>query len=136
MKVSLCMIARDEAGHLAACLSTVTGLVFEIVVVDTGSTDETRAIAGGFGARGVASPWAAAFLAARTESIPRARGAFIFGLAPDEGVPEASRAELAALFGALEPKSGYLLRSVSPGPNGTPIRDARQLRIFPNDPRL
>src|SRR5262245_2807085 len=113
MKVSLCMIARDEAGHLAACLSTVTGLVFEIVVVDTGSTDETRAIAEGFGARVVAFPWDDDFAAARNESIRRARGAFIFWLDADERVPEASRAELAALFGALEPKSGYLLRSVS-----------------------
>ena len=45
------MIVRDEEANLPHCLSSVSGLFDEIVVVDTGSTDRTREIAREFGAR-------------------------------------------------------------------------------------
>ncbi|MBW8034158.1 MAG: glycosyltransferase family 2 protein [Planctomycetes bacterium] len=41
MKVSLCMIVRNEIAHLETCLDSVEELVDEIVIVDTGSTDGT-----------------------------------------------------------------------------------------------
>ena len=44
-RVSLCMIVKDEAASLATCLGSVADLVDEIVVVDTGSTDATAAVA-------------------------------------------------------------------------------------------
>ena len=43
--VSLCMIVKNEEAVLARCLDSVKDLVDEIVIVDTGSTDATRAIA-------------------------------------------------------------------------------------------
>ena len=45
------MIARDEAENLAVCLESVVKHVDEIIVVDTGSRDATRAVALRFGAR-------------------------------------------------------------------------------------
>jgi tetratricopeptide (TPR) repeat protein len=102
-RISLCMIARDQAEHVAACLRTIADLVFESVLVEAESF---------------------------AESIRRARGEWIFWLDAHDRVPDASRAELAALFEALDPNAGYLLRSVSPG-----VREERQLRIFPNDAR-
>jgi hypothetical protein len=48
---SLCMIVRNEERYLAGCLESVADLVDEIVVVDTGSTDNTPDIARRFGAR-------------------------------------------------------------------------------------
>jgi len=51
MSVTLTMIVRDEASNLAACLAPVAELFDEVIVVDTGSTDATRDIARGFGAR-------------------------------------------------------------------------------------
>ena len=44
--VSLCMIVKNEEDVLARCLESVSDLVDEIVVVDTGSTDRTREFAG------------------------------------------------------------------------------------------
>ena len=39
--ISLCMIVRDEAAVLERCLQSVAHLVDEIIIVDTGSVDET-----------------------------------------------------------------------------------------------
>jgi len=39
------MIVRDEDATLPGCLESVRGLVDEVVIVDTGSTDRTREIA-------------------------------------------------------------------------------------------
>jgi hypothetical protein len=50
-QLSLCMIVRDEAARLAACLKAVKPLADDLVIVDTGSTDRTMDIARLFGAR-------------------------------------------------------------------------------------
>lgn len=44
-ELSVCMIVRDEERHLAAALRSVEALAGEIVVVDTGSRDQTPEIA-------------------------------------------------------------------------------------------
>ena len=46
--ISLCMIVRDEAAVLERCLQSVAHLVDEIIIVDTGSVDETKTIAATF----------------------------------------------------------------------------------------
>src|SRR5262249_15139721 len=55
-KVSLCMIVKNEEANLAGCLSPCAGLVDDIVIVDTGSTDRTKEVAVEFGARSVSRP--------------------------------------------------------------------------------
>ncbi|MBU3847674.1 MAG: glycosyltransferase family 2 protein [Candidatus Acinetobacter avistercoris] len=49
--VSLVMIAKNESRHLAACLETVHDIVDEIIILDSGSTDNTREIAEKYGAK-------------------------------------------------------------------------------------
>jgi len=44
-KISACLIVRDEQGTIEACLASIRQYVDEIVIVDTGSTDDTPAIA-------------------------------------------------------------------------------------------
>ena len=56
--VSLCMIARDEEATIGMAIKSVLALVDEIVVVDTGSHDNTRIIAEGYGARVIDLAWA------------------------------------------------------------------------------
>ena len=50
---SLCMIVRNEEAVLKRCLESAGGLFDQIVIVDTGSTDRTKAIAGEFHGRGL-----------------------------------------------------------------------------------
>jgi len=49
--VSLVMIVKNEARHLEACLKTVKDIVDEIIILDSGSTDSTEAIAQQYGAK-------------------------------------------------------------------------------------
>ena len=46
--ISLCMIVRNEEKVLGRCLSCVRKFVDEIIIVDTGSSDQTKEIAHSF----------------------------------------------------------------------------------------
>lgn len=78
------MIVKNEAAHLAQCLSKVQPYVDEIVVVDTGSTDDTVAIAQQYGARLSYFEWCDDFAAARNFSIAQATGDWVLTLDADE----------------------------------------------------
>jgi len=78
------MIVRNEAAMLADALRTVVKVVNEIVVVDTGSTDNTPDIARAVGARVYFFPWCDSFAAARNESLRRARSDWIFVMDADD----------------------------------------------------
>lgn len=69
MVVAAVMMVRNEAARLGACLESLRGLIDEINVVDTGSTDDTVAIAERFGARVMHSPWSADFSKHRNEAF-------------------------------------------------------------------
>lgn len=83
------MIVRDEEARLPHCLKSVHGLVDELVIVDTGSSDRTIEIAKSFGARVYFFDWCDDFAAARNESLQHATGEWIWVLDADEVfVPE------------------------------------------------
>jgi tetratricopeptide (TPR) repeat protein len=84
MRLSLCLIARDEERFLDGCLASVHGAVDEIVVVDTGSKDATADIARSHGARVLHEAWRDDFSAARNTSLAAARGDFALVLDADE----------------------------------------------------
>ncbi len=86
--LSLCMIAKNEAEMLGECLARVKPIVDEMIVVDTGSTDETKAIAKEAGAAIYDFTWQDDFSKARNFSIRKARGEWILVLDADEFVSE------------------------------------------------
>jgi tetratricopeptide (TPR) repeat protein len=131
------MIVRDEAAHLADCLDSVRGLCDEVVVVDTGSRDTTADIARQRGAKVFSSPWTDDFAAARNASIAHAKGDWIFWLDADDRVIADTLPQLARLFRGLpEGDVGYLMRVLSPGPDGGPMFDTWHVRLFPNKPHI
>jgi len=83
-KLSLCMIAKDEDFFLKDCLDSVKGLVDEIILVDTGSTDNTIQIAKDFGAKVIHQEWDDDFSKPRNLSLKNATGDWILFLDPDE----------------------------------------------------
>jgi tetratricopeptide (TPR) repeat protein len=89
MELSLCMIVKNEELALPSCLSTVKGVVDEMVVLDTGSSDRTPEIAKEFGARVYNFEWCNDFSKARNQSLKYVQGNWILVLDADEVlVPE------------------------------------------------
>src|SRR4029077_18021100 len=86
MLLSAAIIVKDEADHLDACLSSLHGLVDEIVVVDTGSTDGSVAVAERHGAVVAHEPWRGDFSAPRNRSLDLATGDWILYIDADERV--------------------------------------------------
>ena len=86
--ISACVIARNEEDHLGRCLDSVRGIVDEIVVVDTGSTDRTVEIARERGARVFHFTWINDFSAARNQLLRHATGDWVLVLDADFYVPE------------------------------------------------
>ncbi|MCP4972392.1 MAG: glycosyltransferase [Prochlorococcus sp.] len=82
--LSLSMIVRNEEPRLEACLSSVKDFVDEMVVVDTGSTDNTVAIAEAAGARVEHIPWPGDFAPARNAALEMVKGDWVLVLDADE----------------------------------------------------
>lgn len=95
--LSLCMIVRDEATSLGRAIASFEGVADEIVVVDTGSTDDTIAVAEAHGARVVRHAWQKDFALARMAGFDAATGDWVFGLDADERLLPQSREEVRRL---------------------------------------
>lgn len=83
-RLSLCIIVKNEAPNLSRCLDSVQGVVDEIILVDTGSTDETVAIAQRYTSHIYSFPWNGSFSDARNVSLQHASGDWILVLDADE----------------------------------------------------
>lgn len=93
LTLSACLIVKNEASNLERCLSSVKDVVDQIVVVDTGSTDGTVAIAEQFGATIGHFEWCNDFAAARNESLKLATGHWALWIDADEELtPKAAEA--------------------------------------------
>lgn len=84
MKISACMIAKNEEKVIARCIESYREAVDEIIVVDTGSTDQTVAIAKSLGAKVFYFQWIDDFSAAKNYALSKAKGDWIVFLDADE----------------------------------------------------
>ena len=82
--VSLCTIVKNEEKFIAQCLQSVAGVVDEIVLVDTGSTDRTVEIAENMGAKVYHHAWQDSFSEARNYALQFATCDWILHLDADE----------------------------------------------------
>lgn len=96
--LSAAIIVRDEAEHLQACLSSISDICDELVVVDTGSVDDSVAVAQSFDAVCGYREWDGDFAAARNTALDLATGRWILYIDADERLDEVDpalvRAEL------------------------------------------
>jgi glycosyltransferase involved in cell wall biosynthesis len=98
--VSAIVSSRNEGHLLGRCLDAIA-FCDEIVVVDLESDDDTAAVAEAHGARVVRHPLVPIAEAARVTVAPQARHDWILVVDPDEEVPPALAAEVAALLPSL-----------------------------------
>ncbi len=133
------MIVKDEAENLPRCLGSVAGVVDEIVVVDTGSTDATLDIAARHGAVTKRIEWPGDFGLARNESLNLATGDWLLVMDADEELDRRDRERLVALVAAFTGKDGpegalfRIINHLSPR-DETPAEVHASLRLFRNRP--
>jgi tetratricopeptide (TPR) repeat protein len=125
--LSLCMIVKNEAAVLPRCLRSVRDIVDDLVVVDTGSTDETASIAAEFGARVFDFAWVDDFSRARNFSLDQARGGWVLVMDADESVAAEDHRRIRTALqrrdvDAVAPILRYYVRQIvsgwQPGPGG------------------
>lgn len=92
--ISVCIIAKNEESHIEKCLSSIKPFGFEIIVVDTGSTDRTKEIAGKYADQVLDFAWNDDFSAARNYSLRAASNNWIFILDSDEYIKQIDVDEL------------------------------------------
>jgi tetratricopeptide (TPR) repeat protein len=95
--LSVVMIVKNEADCIEHCLETVASIADEIVVGDTGSDDETWALAEAMGARVYQVPWNEDFAAARNAVLGHASGDWLLHMDADEALDPDGAARLRAL---------------------------------------
>lgn len=93
-RLTVCVIAKNEERFLAQCIASVRGLADQVVVVDTGSTDRTAAIAREAGAEVHHFGWCDDFSAARNVALSHARALWVLVLDADEELPPDQHAHL------------------------------------------
>jgi len=92
--LAVCIIAKDEASSIARAIASVKPIADEVIVVDTGSTDNTPDIARSLGAKVVRHVWEDDFSKARNAAIEAATCEWILFLDADETVCEESLDEV------------------------------------------
>ena len=82
--ISLCMIVKNEEEVIGRCLASVSGLVDEINIVDTGSNDRTKEIVKKYTDRIFDFQWMDDFAAARNFSFQQATKDYVLWIDADD----------------------------------------------------
>ncbi len=101
IRLSQCMIVKNEEGNIERALSWGREIMWEQIVVDTGSTDRTVEIAEKLGAKVCHFPWADDFAAAKNYAIQQAQGDWIAFLDADEYLPPEEVRKLPGILARL-----------------------------------
>jgi glycosyltransferase involved in cell wall biosynthesis len=110
MTLSVCIITFNEEANIVRTLESVKGIADEIIIVDSGSTDATLALAQAHGAKVFVEPWKG-FALQKNSSLAKATGDWILSLDADEEVsPELAQSILSLLRSGSAPEyNGYMM---------------------------
>jgi tetratricopeptide (TPR) repeat protein len=137
-RLSVAIIARDEQDVLAATMESVRSMADEIVVLDTGSTDQTPVLAAEWGAKVCRTNWKDDFSIARNRLLEEVTGDWILWLDAGEQLTAETAAELRSFIDTVaDPRRVYLLVVELPAadPHAS-SEQAAQPRLMPGQPGL
>lgn len=139
VKLSQCIIVKNEEKNIRTALEWGKGIVFEQIVVDTGSNDQTVEIAKEMGAKVFSFPWKDDFSAAKNFAIDQANGDWIVLLDADEYYTQECAAKIIPTLiqienGIYETEKPHAVRSllVNLDDQGQAFSTGLQDRIFRN----
>lgn len=138
IRLSVAIIARNAAEALAETLVSVRNIADEIVVLDTGSSDETREIAGSLGARVFERSWDDSFSAARNACLTYVQGLWVLWLDAGETLgKDEGRLLKEFVEQHADPSTAYYLRVRLPSLDEQSASEQLQrLRLHPRRPGL
>ena len=102
--ISLCMIVKNEERILARCLDSLKGLMDEMIIVDTGSTDRTKEIAAAYTDQIFDFAWTGDFSEARNFAFSKAKMEYIYSADADEVIDRENQDKFRALKRAMLPE--------------------------------
>lgn len=103
LPLSVFIIAHNEADRIGATIRAVRDLTDDLVVVDSGSTDGTQALAAALGARVLHNPWPG-YGPQKRYAEEQCRHVWLLNLDADEVVPAELAREIRTLFAGGEPR--------------------------------
>jgi glycosyltransferase involved in cell wall biosynthesis len=129
------MIVKNEENTLPQCLQSVSAVCDEIILVDTGSTDATVAVAKSFNARVIEDPWRNDFSYSRNISIQNANHPWVLWLDADDIMPVDSLKKIQEIKKTFTPDQsfGFLVKNSMNGKTGETFK---HIRLFPNHPKI
>ncbi|MBM5604923.1 glycosyltransferase [Listeria seeligeri] len=131
--ISICMIVKNEAHILRQSLASFRKFTEEIIIVDTGSTDETKKIAKEFTDFVYDFEWTGNFSDARNFAATKATGKWIMAIDADECLEEESYLKLKKQL-KLQTESIYMAQIISfTGEKGRVTTTNHMPRIYKND---
>ena len=133
--ISLCMICKNEEKTIGNALKSVKDIVDEIIVVDTGSTDNSIDIVKSYGGRVYKEEWKDDFSYIRNIALDKARGEWILILDCDEIINDTGKERILSYIKDNEKDKGLNLRIAS-FINGKKRSIENSIRIFRNDKNI
>ncbi|MGC8493862.1 MAG: glycosyltransferase [Syntrophobacteraceae bacterium] len=128
--LSVCMIVKNESANIADALACFTPFADELIVVDTGSSDNTKEIAARFTPRVYDFEWIDDFAAARNFALSKASGSYHLWVDADDRFDEENQRRIESLKSDFDGKKAFyfILQNRQEGMAPT---SCRQLRCFP-----
>jgi tetratricopeptide (TPR) repeat protein len=130
--VTLCMIAKDEESTIGQTIKSALAIVDDIIVGDTGSSDNTKLIAEGYGARVLDLVWGDDFSAARNTVLAEVKTDWVLVLDADEKIQPVRPVEFQKLL-MQDSVAGYkvMVHDVNGQETSTSTRQVRLFRSHP-----
>lgn len=125
------MIVKNEEKNIKRCLDSIESIADEIIIVDTGSNDETLNICSNYNAKVINHKWKNDFSEARNVSLEYATKDYILFLDADEEISKEDLGKLKALLSSKKLSEGYFFRLTNII-NGTEVGEYVVFRFFKN----
>jgi len=133
LKLSFCIITKNESDNLKRCIESILPIAFEIIVVDTGSTDNTQTMLKAFNRECIKIfnfEWVNNFSKARNYSLSKATGDYIIVIDSDEWITEEEKIKIPIALS--HKKDVYYVKQASNRKDGL-ASYVRNARIFKNN---
>ncbi|MGA2404678.1 MAG: glycosyltransferase [Syntrophobacteraceae bacterium] len=128
--LSVCMIVKNESANIAGALTCFGPVADEIVVVDTGSTDNTKEIAARFTSKIHDFEWIDDFAAARNFAMSKAAGSYQLWVDADDRINPENLGHIESLKSHFDGKKAFYFILENHRTDERPT-SCRQLRCTP-----